>query len=81
MHRLEKRLRLIEKPVTAERGLLLSHVPPEELSRGKAILQSAMESGDWSNYYSDLEAHAPTILAAFIKAGQISAPAKPTELK
>jgi hypothetical protein len=79
MHRLERRLRLVEKPARVGRGLLLDHVSPEELARGKKILKAAMESSDWSTYYSDLEAHAPTVLAAFIEAGQISPAMKQKE--
>ena len=74
MHRLERRLRIIEKAPAFRRRPNFDRVYPDELQKGKAILKAVMETGDSSNYYSDLAAHAPTVLAALIEAGSAPSP-------
>ena len=63
MHRLERRLRLIESPQKARRELPFSHVHPDELSLGKAILEEAMRTGDYVMCLSRFEQETPTVYA------------------
>jgi len=69
--RFEKRLRQLETSNAVIKKPNFSHVLQNDLQRWKEILRKATDSGDWSNYYDDLAAHAPTVHSAYLKAGYL----------
>ncbi len=67
--RFDKRLRRLEGPNSAIRKPDFRHVLQDDLLRWREILTVATDSGDWSGYLDELAANAPSVYAAFVKAG------------
>ena len=68
--RFDARLRRLETSSSASKKPDFSHVMPDDLEKWREILTAATETGDWSAYYDDLAAHAPTVYAAYLKAAE-----------
>ena len=68
--RFEKRIRHLEASKNAIKQPDFNHASPDDVRNWKEILHAVMESGDESNYYDDLAAHAPTVYAAYLKAAK-----------
>ena len=66
-----KRLRHLEASRKATRRPDFSNISSEDLQKWQEILTVATDSGDWSSYYDDLATHAPTVYAAYLKAGYL----------
>ena len=69
--RFEKRLRHLEASRKATKKPDFSTILSDDLRKWQEILTVATDSGDWSGYYDDLAAHAPTVYAAYLKAGYL----------
>ena len=66
----DRRLRHLEASNPAIKKPDFSHVSPDDLRQWREILTVATDSGDWSSYYDDLADDAPSVYAAYVKAGQ-----------
>ena len=67
--RFDRRLRRLEDSNTAIRKPDFRHVSQDDLLKWKEILTVATDSGDWSGYLNELAANAPSVYAAYVKAG------------
>ena len=67
--RFDKRLRRLEGSNSAVRKPDFRYVLQDDLLRWRKILTAATESDDWSGYYDNLSVHAPSVYAAYMKAG------------
>jgi hypothetical protein len=65
----DKRLKRLETSDIANKKPNFRHVPQNELQKWREILTVATDTGDWSGYLEDLAVDAPSVYAAFKKAG------------
>jgi len=66
--RFDKRLRILEVAKNVAKKPDFSGVSPADLRKWREIATAAADLGDWSNFFDDLAAHAPSVYAAYRKA-------------